>query len=181
MPGVQLHLQPQVAVNWGPAGTESGIGDTQVGAKIRLTEEDKQGWLPAIAVYPIVTAPTGSAARGLGTGHPSVLLPVWIDKTFGKWVLDGGIGYSVNPGQGRNAWFVGGIALYQLTAALQLGGEAYLQTAAVSGAKNTPAFNLGGSYDLNATYHVLFSAGQGLANVSATDRFAYYLALQVTF
>jgi len=79
-------VQPQLAEAWGPAGTEVGIGDTQLGAKIRLMDEDKQGWTPAVSLFPIFTAPTGS-----------MFLPVWVDKTFGKWIVDGGVGYSINP------------------------------------------------------------------------------------
>ncbi len=181
-PGIQLHLQPQIAVVWGPGNTQAGFGDTQIGAKIKLQDEDKDGWMPMVSIYPIFTAPTGSAARGLGTGMGRTFLPVWADKTFGKWIVDGGVGYSINPGSaGKNAWFVGGLVLYQLTDALQLGGEIFLQTAQAPGARDSPGFNLGGSYDLSHTYHVLFSAGQGLANQSATNRFSFYLALQTTF
>jgi hypothetical protein len=177
LPGVQLHVQPQVTALWGPAGTEAGYGDTQFGAKIRLVDEDKQGWMPMLSIYPIFTAPTGNAARGLGAGVGHSLLPVWADKTFGKWIVDGGVGYSINPGsQGRNAWFFGGLLLYQFTDALQLGGEVFLQTAQVRGARSAPGFNLGGSYDFSSTYHLLFSAGQGLANQSVTNVFSYYLA-----
>lgn len=182
LPGLQLHLQPQVTAVWDSSGTRLGLGDTQFGAKIRLIDEDQQGWVPMVSIYPIVTAATGNARRGLGAGVDRAFLPVWIDKTFGKWVVDGGVGYLIDPGaEGRNAWFVGGLLLYQLTDGLQLGGEVFLQTAQISGMKNAPGFNLGGSYDLSSTYHLLFSAGQGLANQSTTNRFSIYLALQVTF
>jgi len=181
-PGVQLHVQPQVAAVWNAAGAQAGFGDTQFGAKIRLVDEDPHGWLPMVSIYPIFTAPTGSARRELGAGVGSTLLPVWADKTFGKWIVDGGVAYSINPGaEGRNAWFVGGLLLYQLTDSLQLGGEAFLQTAQLRGMQSALGFNLGGSYDLNSTYHLLFSAGQGLANQATTNRFSVYLALQVTF
>ena len=182
VPGVQLHLQPQVLVVWDQAGRQAGWGDTQVGAKIRLVDEDRQGWVPMVSVYPIVTVPTGDARRGLGTGQTETFLPVWADKTIGKWVIDGGAGYNINPGpRGRNAVFVGCLVLYQFTEAFQFGGEAFLQTAQSRGARSAPGFSLGGSYDLNKTYHLLFSAGRGLANVSATNRGSAYLGLQVTF
>jgi|SRR5271165_1292242 len=181
-PGVQLHLQPQFTTVWSPAGTEAGIGDTQIGAKVRLIDEDKQGWTPMVSIYPIFTIPTGDAQRSLGAGVGRTLLPVWAEKTFGKWIVDGGVGYSIDSGaQGKNAWFVGGLLLYQLTDAFQVGGEIFVQTAQAVGEKNAPGFNLGGSYDLSQTYHLLFSAGQGLANQAITNRFSAYLALQVTF
>jgi hypothetical protein len=180
--GVQLHVQPQFSVVWSDGVAQAGAGDTQFGAKIRLLDEDKQGWMPMVSIYPIFTAPTGNAGRGLGAGVGRMFLPVWADKTFGKWIVDGGAGLSIDPGgQGRNAWFVGGLLLYQFTDALQLGGEAFLQTAQARGARDAPGFNLGGSYDLSRTYHLLFSAGQGLANVAVTNRLSFYLALQITF
>jgi hypothetical protein len=145
-------------------------------------DEDKNGWLPMVSIYPIFTAPTGDASRGLGDGSGRMFLPVWVDKSFGKWIVDGGVGITIGHGSGgRNAGFVGGLLLYQVTDALQLGGEVFLQTAEVRGAPDAPGFNLGGSYDLSRTYHLLFSAGRGLAHQAATNQFSYYLALQVTF
>jgi hypothetical protein len=181
-PGIQLHVQPQIAATWGVTGRFVGVGDTQFGAKIRLIDEDKRGWAPMISIYPIYTAPTGNSSHGLGAGVGSTFLPVWADKTFGKWTVDGGFGYSIDPGaQGKNAWFVGGLLLYQITDSLQLGGEVFIQTAEQRGAKNAPGFNIGGTYDVSRTYHLLFSVGQGLANQAETNRFAFYVALQTTF
>jgi hypothetical protein len=182
LPGVQLHVQPQFNAVWNGTGTEAGFGDTQFGAKIRLLDDDKQGWMPMVSTYPIVTAPTGNASRGLGAGRARIFLPVWAAKSFGKWIVDGGVGYSIDEGPlGKNAWFAGGLVLYQVTDVLQLGGEMFQQTALFRGGRNAPGFNLGGSYDLSATYHLLFSAGQGLMNVPATNRFSSYVAIQVTF
>ena len=182
LPGVQFHIQPQLAAVWTAGITQAGFGDTQVGAKVRLLDEDKRGWTPMVSIYPIFTAPTGNTQRGLGFGVGQTFLPVWVSKTIGKWVIDGGAGYGINPGaRGRNAWFLGGLLLYQITDALALGGEAFMQTAQQRDGRNAPGFNLGGSYDFNNTYHLLFSAGRGLANQAATDRASAYLALQVTF
>jgi hypothetical protein len=71
--------------------------------------------------------------------------------------------------------------VYQVTEKLQLGGEIFFQTPQASGDRSAPGFNLGGSYDLNSTYHLLFSAGEGLANQAVTNRLSTYLAVQVTF
>lgn len=66
-----------------------------------------------------------------------------------------------------------------MTETLQLGGEAFLQTAEAPGEKDSPGFNLGGQYDLTEDYHLLFSAGRGLANAETNNRFSAYLAVQV--
>jgi hypothetical protein len=41
--------------------------------------------------------PTGNAERGLGTGHTHGFMPLWLQKSFGKWLTYGG-GYWINPG-----------------------------------------------------------------------------------
>jgi hypothetical protein len=182
LPDLQLHVQPQLTYVSGPDGRAFGIGDMQIGAKYRFIEEDEQGWRPMVAVYPIFTVPLGNAERGLGAGVGRTFLPVWAQKTIGNWTVYGGGGYGINPGDaGKNAWFVSGVALYRFTEALQFGGEIFLQTAQAPGGKDAPGFNLGGSYALNETLSLLFSAGTGLANRADTNRFTGYLALQVTY
>jgi hypothetical protein len=181
-PELQLQFQPQLSVAWGASGTEIGVGDIELGLKYRFVREDKQGWRPMVAVFPSVTLPTGNPQRGLGSGNGQAFLPVWVEKNIGKWTLDGGAGYRIDPGaDNRNAWFVGGLLLYQLTEKLQLGGELFRQGAELRGGKTAAGFNLGGSLVLTEEYNVLFSAGTGVANQIATDRFSGYLALQVAF
>jgi Putative MetA-pathway of phenol degradation len=182
LPDLQLHVQPQVAYVRTPSGTQFGIGDTEIGVKYRFIEEDDQGWRPMVSFYPLFEIPTGDHKRGLGNGVGQTFLPIWAQKTVGKWTVYGGAGYGINPGaEGKNAWFVGGVALYQVTEALQLGGEVFLQTAEEPGGKDSPGFNLGGQYDLTDDYHLLFSAGRGLANAETTNRLSAYLALQVIY
>jgi hypothetical protein len=80
---------------------------------------------------------------------------------------------------------------YQLSDALSLGGELFHQTSSSTaepsslgfplGTKHTSGFNFGGIYDLNNTYHILFSFGRAVENVSTNSLFSYYLALRVTY
>jgi hypothetical protein len=182
LPDLQLHIQPQLAYVRTPVGTQFGIGDTEIGAKYRFIEEDDEGWRPMVSFYPLFEIPTGDRKRGLGDGVGRTFLPIWAQKTIGKWTVYGGAGYGINPGaEGKNAWFVGGVALYQVTETLQFGGEVFLQTAEEPGGKSSPGFNLGGQFDLTDDYHLLFSAGRGLANQATTNRFSAYLALQVIY
>lgn len=81
--------------------------------------------------------------------------------------------------------------LRQVTGTLQFGGEIYHQTrSSLSahgsagfpiGTKDTTGLNLGGTYDFDKTYHLLFSAGTGLQNAASSNEFSYYIALRVTF
>lgn len=181
-PGLQLHIQPQMAYVRTPEGTHYGLGDLEIGVKYRFIDEDPNGWVPAVALYPLLEIPTGDRERGLGAGTVRTFLPIWAQKTIGKWMVYGGGGYGINPGaEGKNAWLVGAVALYQLTEKLQLGGEAYLQTAEAPGDRDAPGFNLGGSYGLAEDVNLLFSAGFGLANASENNRFSGYLGLQVIY
>jgi hypothetical protein len=182
LPDLQLHIQPQLGYVRSATGTHFGLGDTEIGVKYRFIEEDEHGLTPMVSVYPLFEIPTGNQKLGLGDGVVRTFLPVWAQKTVGKWTTYGGGGIWINPGPaGKNAWFLGGVALYQVTDDLQLGGEVFLQTAEAPGGKNAPGFNLGGSYALTQDYHLLFSVGEGLANQSTTNRFSAYLALQVIY
>jgi hypothetical protein len=183
LPDLQLHVIAPVAFD-APSGSRPkfGYGDTELGLKYRFIDEDKDGWRPQIGIFPLFEAPTGNAERGLGTGHGHAFLPVWLQKSFGPWVTYGGGGYWLNPGAGnKNYWFTGWLLQRQITDALAVGGEVFSQSADRIGGHDSAGFNLGGIYDFTENYHLLFSAGRGLENASATNAFSYYLALQWTF
>lgn len=182
-PNLQLHIVAPLAFDRADgSSTQSGYGDTELGTKYRFVEEDKDGWRPEIGVFPLIEAPTGDAARGLGTGRTHEFFPLWLQKTFGQWLTYGGGGYWNNPGAGnKNYWFVGWLLQRQVTDQLALGGEIFNQTAATVGGRDGTGFNLGGIYDFTDNDHLLFSAGRGIANATSTDEFSYYLAFQWTF
>lgn len=72
-------------------------------------------------------------------------------------------------------------ALNHVSDHLQLGGELFHDTSVKAGEKASGGFNMGGTYDLSEHYRLLFSAGKGLINVSSTNQFSSYLALQMTY
>jgi hypothetical protein len=168
-----------------------GPGDIEIGAKYRFVPARETDWWPQIAFYPFLDFPTGNTDGNLGTGATHAFLPIWLQKDFGKWTVYGGGGYWINPGpSNQNFWFAGGVLQYQLTDRLALAGELFYQTASMTGgpdsagfplgSRNTTGFNFGGTYDINATYHVLFSFGRGLDG-TVTNNFSYYLALQLRY
>lgn len=183
LPDTQLHVVAPMAYDHPDAsGTKFGYGDTELGVKYRFIQEDDNGWRPMVGVFPLFELPTGDAHRGLGTGHGHAYLPVWLQKSFGKWLTYGGGGYWINPGGGnKNYWFAGWLLQYQLTDALALGGEVFHQTASATSTRNMTGFNLGGVYDITDHHHILFSAGRGIENVTTTNAFSYYVAYQLTF
>lgn len=190
---LQLHVQAPLAMaTWRGAPMQFGAGDLEIGAKYRFLAPDDKDWLPQVGVFPLLNFPTGDANRELGSGRAHAFLPIWLQKNLGKWSIFGGGGYWINPGPGNHDyWFSGIAAQYQLTDRLALGGEVFYQTRSTTGGPGSPGyplgsrdsagFNLGGTYDFNQTYHLLFSGGRGFLNAPTTNEFSYYLALQVTF
>lgn len=183
VPNVQLHMIVPLAFDQSAGGGwQEGYGDTELGVKYRFLQEDTQGWLPMAAIFPAVDLPTGDAERGLGTGHTHAFLPLWLQKSFGPWSSDAGLGYWINPGgDNKNYWFFGWELQRQVTKRLALGGEIFHQTADIEGGEDSTGFNLGFIYDFSAHHHLLVSAGSGIENAGATDDFSYYLAYQLTF
>ena len=190
---LQLHLlAPMAYAQWSGVNTQYGVGDVEIGAKIRFLPAGENDWWPQIAFYPFLDFPTGNPDRGLGTGAMHAFFPLWLQKDFGSWSIYGGGGYWINPGPGnRNYWSAGWVVQYQLTDSLALGGEIFHQTSSSTsgpgspvyplGTKDSTTLNFGGTYDFNRTYHLLFSFGRGLENASTTNLFSYYLALRLTY
>lgn len=174
-PDLQLHLIVPLSYSR-PAGAPSawGLGDIEVGAKYRFVEES--GGRPQVGTFPLVELPTGDAGRGLGAGHVRAFLPVWIQKSFGKWTTYGGGGYWLNPGEGnRNWWFAGWQAQVQLTPSFAPGAEIYYQSPSENGASAEVRFNAGFVLDFGEHHHVLFSAGRAVRGCACSQVYAAYL------
>lgn len=188
LPDLQLHINVQMAYDQtSGSGFYYGYGDTELGIKYRFLNPGKDDWWPQVSLYPLFEIPTGNANLGLGaTGEPRQYFPVWIQKDWDDWTIYGGGGYWHNPGMGnRDYWFSGWVLQRKITNSLTLGGELFYQTAETviitPYDKGVTGFNLGGTYDFNETYHLLFSAGRGIQNADDADQFIYYLALQLTY
>lgn len=181
-PGVQLHLQVQMAYFRDQNSVAYGFGDTEAGVKVRLTQATGESADWAIGIYPILHLPTGSARRQLGSGASSLYLPLWVQTTRGRWTTFGGGGYSVNDGADRrNNWSAGWAALYEVRAGLQLGGEMFLKTSDTAGGETSSGFNLGGILALPKGYSLLFSAGRSLQTHPAENRFSSYLGIRAQY
>jgi Putative MetA-pathway of phenol degradation len=193
LPEVQAHVNVALAASiTSGIDTAYGPADLELGVKYRFLDAKPDDWWPQIALYPFLELPTGDASRGLGAGSVHAFLPLWLEKNYGKWTAYGGGGYWFNPGPGnRDFWYTGGVLMSQITDELQLGVELYHETRSSTnapgspgfpiGTQNTTGFNIGGIYDFDKTYHLLFSAGRGLENAAASNEFSYYAALRITF
>ena len=154
-----------------------GYGDTELGVKYRFIQETDT--LPQIGIFPMVELPTGNADRGLGSGHTAVYVPLWLQKSFGKWTTYGGYGWWRNPGEGQRNWsYTGWLLQREVAESLTLGGEVFRTTASTQDGSNAVGWNLGAVINLNEHHHILVSAGRNFSGPSETHA---YLGYQFTF
>ena len=178
LPDLQLHVITPFEYD-NPRGDKRhyGYGDTELGVKWRFIHEPDK--LPQIGVFPLIEMPTGNKDQGLGNGKPQVFLPLWGQKSWGKWKSYGGGGYWLNPGEGnKNYWFTGWVLQRQITEKLALGGEIFHATPSEENGDSRTGVNFGGTYDFTENYHLLFSVGQ---DIKGPNLLIGYLAIQITF
>jgi hypothetical protein len=183
LPNLQLHAIVQQGFDAPSAGrTGFALGDLELGAKYRFITPGDNDWFPQVATFPIIEVPVGNQKLGFNTGHAQVFLPIWLQKDFGQWTTYGGGGYWINPGIGnKNYVFVGAALWRKVTDQFNLGIEIFHQTSSAAGLPDSTGFDAGTTYDFSDNWHLLCSVGTGIQNRSETNRFSWYLGLQLTF
>ena len=162
--------------NRGPANVD--LGNIELAAKYRVLHQDDFGL--DVAVFPRVFLPAGSAQ--VGNRHASLLLPIWVEKDWGKLSGFGGGGCVLNHGDdSRNFCLVGWAMTYQVLPNLQLGGEVFHQTADTVGGRASTVVGAGVKYDLSDNYHLLGYIGPTVQNAAETDRYTWYGSVLFTF
>jgi hypothetical protein len=174
----QCHVAVPVAFDHPVDGSfKKGLGDAEFGVKYRFLNRRADGW--SAAVYPTLVLPTGDAARGLGNGRAQLLLPLWVQRSFGPWSWDAGIARLINRAPGaRASWFAGLLTRRSFGDRLSLGAELFHRTPTAVGAPSTTGFNLGGIINIAPNQNLLISAGRGLTHFE-TNRSSVFLAYQV--
>jgi hypothetical protein len=173
VPNVQLHLVLPVGAVFIPYGTTNyGLGDTELGAKIRLIKENSR--IPEVGIFPFFELPTGNAANGLGVGATWYRLPLWVQKSWGpldrQWTSYGGGGEVVNSAAGyangyKDYPFSGLLVQRQFSKKLTLGAELYGHGAEGPAATSTRAstlLDLGGIVEFKSGFDLLFAAGRSV-------------------
>jgi hypothetical protein len=173
LPGVQLHAIVPAALSWASGNAARyGLGDTELGVKIRFVDEGD--WRPQIGIFPLITLPTGSKARGLGAGTVQGLVPLWVQKSFGPWTTYGGGG--LRFASDGNAVVLGWLLQRDLSAKIVLGVETFV-TAPLGGDAIQVQPNLGAIVNISDLHHILLSAGPSFGGDAALQA---YLAYQLT-
>jgi len=166
IPNLQLHaIVPMSYYFPSPGPSASGLGDIELGVKYRFIQETK--YRPQIGTFPLLLAPSGCASRGLGNGRLSAKLPLWAQKSWGKWTSYGGGGFVFNPALGMRNYVFGGILVQrELTKKLILGGELFDQGTSsgnsLPGTRQSTVLNAGGYYNFTPKFSLLFSAGHSI-------------------
>jgi hypothetical protein len=190
IPNVQLHLVVPPQAVFLPMGgaTNYGIGDTELGAKIRFVKETKR--VPEIGIFPFFELPSGNADKGLGVGKTWYRMPLWLQKSWGpddaQWTSYGGGGAAVVPQDGYTSYpFAGWLVQRQLNEKWTLGGELFGHGAEGEAALSTHAstlLDLGGIYEFHelqgGSFDLLFAVGRSVYGQSETYT---YLSLYWTW
>lgn len=175
-----LQLTAVVPLGWDApklGGSSVDLGNIELAAKYKFLHQDDFGL--DVAFFPRVFLPAGSSA--VGERHASLLLPIWIGRSWDNWSAFGGGGCTINHGGGSQNFCQMGLALTdQVMERLQFGAELYHQTADVIGGKASTGLGFGATYDATEHMHLMASFGPGLQNAGDTGRYAWYLALLVT-
>jgi hypothetical protein len=177
-PNLQLHVvAPLQLLVPTDDRTRYGAGDLEVGAKYRFIQESRS--VPQIGVFPLLELPSGNAQAGLGNGRLWAKLPVWIQKSWGKWTSYGGGGYVLNDAPGmRNHPFGGWQVQREINEKLTVGAEWFGSGADALGSSNSQITNFGGFYNFNQNFSLLFTAGH---TVSGEPHTVAYVGLYWTW
>jgi len=169
---LQVHLLAPIGYVKTNEGKSYGYMDTELGVKYRFININDDFM---VGIFPLLELPTGNKSAQLGNGKTHVYLPVWIQKSWGRFTTYGGAGYWFNPGKdNKNYSFFGWEGQYDFSKVLTFGSEIYFQTSDAIGAHSTPGFNFGGYINVDENNHILFSIGHSLDNSHTTTAYAGY-------
>ena len=159
-------------------GLSAGTGVIELAVKYKLVHAGDKGWLPDVSVFPRIFVPTD---RRYGTGHISLLLPLWTEKDVGPWQVFGGGGYQINPGPDQRNFWQGGVAVNRtLSKRLSLGAEVFGQTREAADARGYTTINAALTYKPIEHWSLLASAGPTWEQGGGHGQ-VFYLALKADY
>ena len=172
LPNIQLSLTVPMTYQRSDFGHGAyRYGDTEVGVKWRFLSETHGR--PQAAFYP--TTELSSAGE-----KPRILLPIWLEKSFGSWTTYGGGGLRHDPNPGaRDSFFAGATVIKKLHDGLSVGAEAFRETANRTNDDTIQSgFNVGMIRDLGENHGILMSLGRSFGG---RNLLSFYGAYEIRF
>lgn len=164
MPNVQVSTSFHLEDTGSASGSTYGYDTSEFGIKTRFVQETAA--TPQIAFYPSVEGGGGEPTR--------VLLPLWMQKSWGKWSLFGGGGAYLSSQAPDRGGYVAGLALTRdVSAATNVGVEVY-RTREDALVPTATAFNVGTNVQLGALHAIVFSVGRSFDRTTPLTAYAAY-------
>ena len=148
--------------------TTSTLGDMSLGLKFRFLGEDKH--FISLATYPQLTI----------RGEKGFLLPLLMEKTFGKFLT----GYDIGTFWGNYNSLQNGILLgYQVSEKTQVMSEYFMEKEFNSPNSPSGFLNFGFRQSLNKTFTIIGSAGTQIIAATGDQKeyFISYLGIRSSF
>jgi hypothetical protein len=175
---VQLSYEIPYVVQTSSGGPrESGWSNASTGVKWRFLDQGQGGW--QVSTFPqLQTAASAAAQRtGIAVQGPRLLLPLEIARTVGPLSLNFEAGY-YRPWHGPEERILGVVAGRSVTPRLELDAEIYNDH--VLGAANVTTVDVGGRYQLQRGFILLFMAGRSLGGDSGGQvQFLGFFGIQI--
>lgn len=175
-----LQLTMVVPLAWDrPEGApgETNLGNIELAAKYKFLHQDDVG--VDVAFFPRVFLPAGPG--NVGERHVSLLLPLWIGRSWSDFSTFGGGGCVLNRGGDSQNFCQAGLAFTdQILPKVQLGTELVYRTADTIGGRASTALGLGGTFELTDNIHLMASVNAGIQNAATTNRVSWYSAILFT-
>ena len=171
----QLKFEIPLLVEWSDARSHAEAGDGNFGVKWRFVDQEKHGF--DLSTYPQFSfnSPGPKLLVDRGT---SLLLPLQIARTFGRFELNADGGYIIKQ-HGMDELTFGLAAGYQATKSLELLAELH-SVPLRNFAENESVFQLGGRKKFSDHYIFLFAAGRGIPGSSDREpKFLGYFGVQI--
>lgn len=185
VPRVQIHailpwggIRPMNNPIYAPGGTgpsADGLIDMELGVKVAIIKESKR--IPQIGTFTMFEIPTGNYDKGLGVGKVWYRVPMWLQKNYGKWLLDGGAGETVVPQTEYHNFPYGGFLVKRvMSKKLELAAEVFSHGGegfATPQTQPSTMIDSGGYWHLKGEefMQLLFAYGHSIAG--QTENYAY--------
>jgi hypothetical protein len=160
-----------VSVRDSGKGRTAGFGDIAPEVKWRFQEETKRR--PQLGLEYVLTIPTASRSRGLGSGSFDHTLMFIIQKSYGRSTLVGNLGGVLSgAADSRNNLVYNLFYSFQLTEKLVIGAELYGNTSEAVGQRDELAWGVGITYNFTPDRALLLKAGRSEHGLSDLNVYA---------